>query len=159
MPLGRMPTIPEYYRERINAAVDLISERKQCCPFHKEDTPSFSYQHDKKRWRCFGACKTGGDVIELHRKNYKLASREEARVSLMSLYGVTEKVELTMNVDTCRVDSNKVEFERLYQLVLLHANIIERWLAMDYAMSKYPVDQQVLKDLLEEWEVSYDKRS
>ena len=47
---GRLPTIPEYYMDFINKNVDLTKEPKQCCPFHKEDTPSFSYSAMKKVW-------------------------------------------------------------------------------------------------------------
>lgn len=76
--IGRLPTIPEYYQRFIDQKVNLLWEPKQCCPFHKEDTPSFSYSVEKDVWRCFGACKCGGDVVALHRKNYHLKSREDA---------------------------------------------------------------------------------
>ena len=35
------------------------------CPLHKERTPSFYIYTDSQRWRCFGACATGGDVVNL----------------------------------------------------------------------------------------------
>ena len=35
------------------------------CPFHEERTPSFKIYPDSQRWRCYGACATGGDVITL----------------------------------------------------------------------------------------------
>ena len=38
---------------------------KGCCPLHKERTASFYVYEDTQRWRCFGACATGGDVIDL----------------------------------------------------------------------------------------------
>ena len=84
--VGRFPTIPEYYTLMINSSVDLIEEPKQCCPFHHEDTPSFSYSVSKNVWRCFGGCHTGGDVIELHRMNYHIRSREEAKQSLQRIF-------------------------------------------------------------------------
>ena len=35
------------------------------CPFHEERTPSFVVYLDSNRWQCFGACATGGDVVNL----------------------------------------------------------------------------------------------
>ncbi len=40
-------------------------KQKGCCPMHHERTPSFYVYEDTQKWRCFGACGTGGDVIEL----------------------------------------------------------------------------------------------
>lgn len=37
------------------------------CPFHKEDTPSFTVTPAKRIWKCFG-CGEGGDVISLVQK-------------------------------------------------------------------------------------------
>ena len=36
-----------------------------CCPLHEEDTPSFAIGPDPGLWYCFGACSTGGDVLQL----------------------------------------------------------------------------------------------
>jgi hypothetical protein len=35
------------------------------CPLHQEKTPSFYIYEDTQRWRCYGACASGGDVIDL----------------------------------------------------------------------------------------------
>ena len=148
---GRIPTIPEYYIKYINKNVDLTEAPKQCCPFHKEDTPSFSYSAEKGRWRCFGACKAGGDVVELHRRNYNLSSREEALKSLKALYEVIEKVSLNKENVNLFVNDDRVEFESLYQKALLMANCPERWLEMDYVMSKTPVEISDLKLMLDKW--------
>ena len=34
------------------------------CPFHQPNEPTFHISEDGRRWRCFGACDTGGDVID-----------------------------------------------------------------------------------------------
>lgn len=41
------------------------------CPLHDERTPSLYVYHDEAkgwRWRCFGACVTGGDIVDLARE-------------------------------------------------------------------------------------------
>jgi len=38
------------------------------CPMHQERTPSFYVFVDHQRWRCFGACAAGGDVIDLAKR-------------------------------------------------------------------------------------------
>ena len=52
--VGRRPTVPEYYQEHVNSSVNLIDSPKQCCPFHQENTPSFSFNVETGRWSCFG---------------------------------------------------------------------------------------------------------
>lgn len=150
--MGRMPTIPEYYKEFIDSSVDLLSEPKQCCPFHNEDTPSFSYSRDKGVWRCFGGCHCGGDVIELHRKNYKLGSRSDAEKSLHSLYGVTVKRVTSAEIDRETVRDDVIEDNAIRLKALLLANCPDRWLELDYVMSKYPLEIMDIQELISRWE-------
>ena len=49
---------------------------KAPCPFHGERTPSFIVDPDRGTWHCFGACSTGGDVIEFVRRSEHLDFRE-----------------------------------------------------------------------------------
>ncbi len=52
------------------------------CPFHNDRTPSFAVHAAKKRWSCFAACSTGGDVIafamKYHSWDFKNACQELA---------------------------------------------------------------------------------
>ena len=48
------------------------------CPFHKEDTPSFTV-NDKGRWKCWGACGESGDVISFVAKLFNERPIEAAR--------------------------------------------------------------------------------
>lgn len=80
-----------YYSEEIieevlsrNDLVDVVSEyirlKKQgssyfgLCPFHNEDTPSFSVSPDKQMYYCFG-CQAGGNVFTfiMQMENYSFA--------------------------------------------------------------------------------------
>jgi hypothetical protein len=60
-----------------------------CCPFHDEQTASFSVNTKKQTWYCQGACSEGGDIISAVRKlegmNYPQAIRY-----LGSRIGITE---------------------------------------------------------------------
>lgn len=38
-----------------------------CCPFHKENTPSFKVDNTRRRYKCFG-CPAGGDAIDWMRE-------------------------------------------------------------------------------------------
>jgi hypothetical protein len=38
---------------------------KGLCPVHPEQTPSFYVYVDQQKWHCYGACASGGDVIDL----------------------------------------------------------------------------------------------
>ena len=49
---------------------------KALCPFHNERTPSFTVDPQRGSWHCFGACSTGGDVIEFVRRIEGLEFRE-----------------------------------------------------------------------------------
>ena len=148
---GRLPTIPEYYKEMINRSVDLLENPKQCCPFHTEDTPSFSYSAERGKWRCFGGCKCGGDVIDLHRKNYRLATRQDAERSLNALCGIVKRVEIYKENVNLYVSENKVEQEEIYQKAILLANCPDKWVELDYFMSKTPIDLMGLTDLVNKW--------
>ena len=72
-----MPRLPEEIIERIKEATDIVeivSEHVQLakrgssnffglCPFHKENTPSFSVNTDRQIYHCFG-CNAGGNVFK-----------------------------------------------------------------------------------------------
>ena len=47
-----------------------------CCPLHEEDTPSFTIGPDPGLWYCFGACSTGGDVLDLLQKRLGISFME-----------------------------------------------------------------------------------
>ena len=150
-------TVPQYYTKFIDNKINLNETNKVCCPFHKEDTPSFSFNSNTGKWRCFGSCKTGGDVIDLHRMNYKLKNRTEAEKSICDVLGIP--IHKITSIDYLNeivlIDEESAELDRVYNICLLYSNSIDRWLDMDYVMSIYPTDILRLKELLVKWGVSY----
>ncbi len=54
---------------------------KARCPFHNEKTPSFVVDPGRGTWHCFGACSTGGDVIEFIRRVEGLEFRDALRLA------------------------------------------------------------------------------
>lgn len=86
-------------RERINI-VEIISEvvplkkagreYKGLCPFHNEQTPSFTVDPEKKMWKCFG-CGNGGDAFSFVQQQKQVsfsdAAGELARRTNVSLPG------------------------------------------------------------------------
>lgn len=51
--------------------------KRQCCPFHKEKTPSFYISQSKQIFKCFG-CGEGGDCITLVSKLLNINAYEAA---------------------------------------------------------------------------------
>jgi len=139
-----MISIPEYYQRYINPNVDLTVTNHVCCPFHSEDTPSFSYSLSKDVWRCFGACHKGGDVIALHQANYRLRSREEAEISLCKLLGL--KVQKGLHRVEVSLDERDLERKAQYALAVNKAKSIEQWVELDYIMSLHgETDEHILE--------------
>ena len=115
--LGRLPTVPEYYMEFIGKA-DLTQEPKQCCPFHKENTPSFSYDLKTGRWSCFGACHAHGDVVDMHMRWAHIPTREQASESLHKLYQVRHTVSIDEEEDKVPISKENVRFNAVYNTLL-----------------------------------------
>ena len=150
---GRLPTVPEYYKEHINKGVDLTAEPKQCCPFHKEDTPSFSYNPATGRWSCFGRCHAHGDVVDMHMRWLHFDSRDEAKKDLEIRYDartLPSLKKLQLNEDLY-VSEEKVEDEITYAEAVALANTVERWIELDYEMSKTPYDRVAIQLLINKW--------
>lgn len=139
--LNGLPTIPEYYKQYVDPKVDLNVTSSQPCPFHDEKTgKSFSYSKNLNVWRCFGQCHCGGDVIDLHKLNYRLKSREEAKASLYNLYGLKVENNLTFDYEVPEVNEEEVYRKRVYALAVNLAKEPDDWLELDYILSKVPYD-------------------
>lgn len=75
--------VVEYYGVKLQKAG--TKEYKGLCPFHSEDTPSFTVTPEKNLYRCMG-CGAGGDPITFVRELQGLSFRQ----AVMTLNGQTE---------------------------------------------------------------------
>lgn len=148
--VGRLPTVPEYYKAYINARVDLTEEPKQCCPFHHENTPSFSYDGRTGRWSCFGSCHTHGDVIDMHKRWFKMGSREEAERDLNRICRIPASASIGKKEVTL-INQQQLETKVAYIKANVMANCPERWIELDEVMSKYPPSEEELYELTLRW--------
>ena len=95
-----MPLYPEELIEEVRSRSDIVAvigariklTRKganyfACCPFHNENTPSFSVSPGKQMYYCFG-CGAGGNVITFL-MNYDNISFQDAMQELASRAGIT----------------------------------------------------------------------
>ena len=149
MQYGILPTVPQYYMDFINPKVDLVKTPKQCCPFHKEDTPSFSFDLRSGRWSCFGSCHAHGDVIEMHRRWMHLNTIEEAEADLYAKYHipqptVEEKLERVRDVKP--IPTNEVKFEIAYLKACELATTVEDYIELDAIMAVTPVNYLSLQN-------------
>lgn len=158
MQYGIIPTVPQYYLDFINPKVDLTVTPKQCCPFHREDTPSFSFDIRTGRWSCFGSCHAHGDVVEMHKRWMKLNSREEAEADLYAKYKVPqpsteEKLERARDIKP--IPQQEVNFEIEYVRACELARTPEDYVELDAIMAEYPVSYLNLKNFNIERMVRY----
>lgn len=150
---GRLPTVIEYYAEHINSGVNLASNPKQCCPFHEEKTPSFSYNIKTGRWTCFGRCHASGDVIDMHQRWYHFNDRAEAERDIRIKYNARKQTDLeAMRADSeFYISESDVEDQVTYAQAVSMANTPKRWLELDYVMSKSPYNRLDVQDLIIRW--------
>ncbi len=79
---------------------------KARCPFHQERTPSFVVDPARGSWHCFGACATGGDVIEFVRRVEGLDFREALRLC-------AQRAGVELRAPSARERVEREEHERL----------------------------------------------
>lgn len=140
--------IPTYFLRFVDNKINLVDTPSICCPFHDEDTPSFSYSHDKGVWSCFGSCKAGGDVINMHKKNRGLRTREEAINSLARELNIDRR---TLGFVAPDYDDYRNKTVAKYKSKLIiasnKAKTVEQWLELDYLVSFNKPYDEMIEDL------------
>ena len=65
-PITRLKTLDLVtVAERFTKLVPVGDKVKVLCPLHEEKTASFYVYPEGQRWRCYGACGKGGDIVDL----------------------------------------------------------------------------------------------
>ena len=105
---------------------------------------AISYSPEKGLWRCFGACKVGGDVVALHQKNYRLRSRREAEESLYKILGL-RRAGFSRQVEKGVADECVVAFKSAYAKATMVARTVDDWDELDYIMSQHPPEVDKLE--------------
>ena len=82
-----------------------------------------------------------------------MMTRKQAEDSLCELYKVDKSLIIRDNNSYLDfVNEDRIHSKTLYNLCILKANTVERWLQLDYVMSKFPVSDEDLQDLLRTWD-------
>lgn len=140
--------IPDYFMRFVDKNINLNVENKICCPFHGEDTPSFSYSPDKGVWACFGACKTGGDVINAHKKNKGFHTREQAIISLAELLKIDRKSLGLVAPDYEKsINMQAAKYKSLCTIADNMCRGVSDWAELDYTLSFNKPYDEMIKDL------------
>lgn len=92
------PSYPEVFRHYLNLNPAVVGKVMLNCPFHADDTPSFSLDLDKGVFYCHGGCSEpkGGGPIRFIRKWKKI--REGVTMSVASAKSTAEKLSKPVTV-------------------------------------------------------------
>mgnify|MGYP001121791848 CR=1 FL=1 len=151
-----LPSIPRYYKEHVDPKTDLTITASIPCVFHNETHGrSFSYKAGAEIWRCFGACHCGGDVIDLHRLNFRLKSREEAKKSLYRMYNIQYEPVAVMKPKEVHPDEKDAHRRRVLSAALQLAKVPDDWIELDYIVSKVPYSVSELEQFCSDRGLSF----
>jgi DNA primase len=155
--------IPEEVVERIRQSVDIVDVigdyvqlRKQgrnyfgLCPFHGENTPSFSVSSDKQIFHCFG-CGEGGNALSFLMKIDGI-SFAEAVQKLGEKAGINVTEYISESNDHADYDGSMIEAHQLLKKYYHHLlmNSQEGKLALQYLL-----DRGIPKEMISKFEIGY----
>ena len=123
---------------------------KAPCPFHNERTPSFVVDPERQTWHCFGACSTGGDVLEFVRRREGLDFKEALRLC-------AERAGVELRPPTQREVQQREQYERLLQANEAAAVFFASHLkGADGAQARAYCDRRGLDEAaIETWQLGY----
>ncbi|MFW6022761.1 MAG: DNA primase [Halanaerobiaceae bacterium] len=124
-----MTGINDSFVEKLKSTIDIVnvvsdyvslkkagSNYKGLCPFHQENTPSFTVNQERQFYYCFG-CGSGGDVINFVMELENLTFRETLKI-------LAQRVGMTLpSLNSDYQIKQRKEKERVFQLNKLSAKL------------------------------------
>lgn len=118
-------------------------KKKQCCPFHREKTPSFSISQSKQIFKCFG-CGEGGDCITLVSKILNINAYESAK-QINNILGLG--IEFGRQTSSYELDKYKQIQEAKERFKIWHNKTLQ--LLCDYLHSLSPIERLQIGNIIE----------
>ncbi|MBQ7525424.1 MAG: DNA primase [Abditibacteriota bacterium] len=146
---------PDEIREKcdmIEIVSEYVSLRQRgnrylgCCPFHKEKTPSFYVDPDKKLFKCFG-CGEGGDVFSFVQKAENI-SFPEAVEPLAKKYNIPMRA----SEGLIRAHSKR---EKLIEMNTAAADFFSACLRKSPHMLEYLKKRHLTEDIVKKYGLGY----
>lgn len=151
--------------ERVRASNDIVEVISQyvvlkrtgsnfvgICPFHNENTPSFSVSPSKQIYHCFG-CGEGGDVISFKMKIDNL-SFTEAIKSLADRAGIV--IEEKVNKKDIELEQRK---EKMFEINREAANYFYKNLNSNIDALNYLKDRQIFRETIKLFGLGYSSNN
>lgn len=125
---------------------------KACCPFHNEKTPSFFVMPDKGKWRCYGACQEGGNVIDFVMKAdnlpYPLACKKLLK----------EYLHIDLKEAELHLTPEEEKQEKLRQTMLIYTDLACKWFVEQFN-ADYPAAKAAKAYAVGRWGEEYCKEN
>lgn len=141
----------------IGQYVELRPEGKELfglCPFHHEDTPSFSVTPDKNQWYCFG-CHKGGNILTFIAQYHKVKSAEAVKI-LCDYAGVSKDSLSGAQLNAILRSMRPKPFStKKSTYIPLRDDVMEQY-ENNYEKLKVWVDEGIHPTVLENHQVRYD---
>tara|TARA_B100000029_G_scaffold185670_1_gene183086 strand:+ start:5417 stop:7228 length:1812 start_codon:yes stop_codon:yes gene_type:complete len=149
--LNLIETIESYVPELKQAGQNW----KACCPFHSERTPSFVVNPNRGTWHCFGACSTGGDVIEFVRRIEGLELRDAIRIC-------AERAGIELKAPSAKEKAKKEEKDRLVRAnesaaIFFQSNL--KKIGIPSIAYQYASNRGLDDNAIDRWQIGYAPQS
>lgn len=124
---------------------------KACCPFHDENTPSFTVNQVKGYWKCFGGC-GGGDAIKFI-ELYDRVDFPTAVKTIASEFGIQVNYDSTFDPEKFKVE--KDEKKKCFEFMKEVSAIFQRELKQNETAWNYLVKRGWSADTILKFQLGY----
>lgn len=116
------------------------SSFKGCCPFHAENTPSFTVNPSRQTYKCFG-CGAGGDVADFVQRKRDL-SYPEALEYIAKNSGIRPEYDKSIDREQY-LAQRKSEGDQRDNLLKIHQQVMDAWTPLAWPDGMPDGDQDV----------------